>query len=314
MIWATWRLQRTETVIAALLLAFAAAVLVPTGLNISHAYDHDGIAACLTNPTGDCRDTLELFARRWEQLVNLVAWFNLLPGLIGVLLAVPLVLELEHGTYRLAWTQSVTRDRWLATRIAAIVVTTVAAAVAFTLVMTWWRSPIDHVRGRFEEGFNFEGLVPTAYALFAAALVLATGVVLRRAAAAIGITLAVFVALRLVIEGWVRQNYLAPLHRTWTGSAEPDLHGAWVMSQGRELHLVGGGRPDPGVVASCFQGPPKFVDGACLARHGIVEYAEAVYHPASRFWLFQGIEAGIFLTLALALGTFAVIWIRRRVV
>jgi hypothetical protein len=117
-----------------------------------------------------------------------------------------------------------------------------------------------------------------------------------------------------VIEGWVRKNYLSPLHRTWTGSAEPDLHGAWVMSQGRELQLVGGGRPDPGVVASCFQGPPKLVDGACLARHGVVEYADVIYHPASRFWLFQGIEAGIFLSLALILGTFAVVWIRRRVV
>ena len=52
--------------------------------------------------------------------------------------------------------------------------------------------------------------MPSAYALFAAALVLATGVVLRRAAAAIGITLVAFVALRLGIEGWVRANYLSP--------------------------------------------------------------------------------------------------------
>ena len=98
MIWVTWRQQRTEAVIAALLLVFAAVVLVPTGLNISSAYDHDGVAACLASPTRDCGDTVELFASRWEQIVNLVAWFNLLPGLIGVLLAVPLVLELEHGT------------------------------------------------------------------------------------------------------------------------------------------------------------------------------------------------------------------------
>lgn len=313
MIWVTWRQQRTETVIAALLLVFAAVVLLPTGLQIGSAYDHDGIAACVAHPTGDCGDTLGLFASRWDSIVNLVAWFNFLPALIGVLLAVPLVLELEHGTYRLAWTQSVTRDRWLATRLAAIAFATVVTAVAFTLVMTWWRTPLDHVRGRFEEGFNFEGIVPSAYALFAAALVLATGVVLRRAAAAIGITLVAFVALRLGIEGWVRANYLSPVHRAWTGSAEPNLHGAWVMSQMRELRVPGGGHADPATVGSCFNGP-KLLDSACLARHGIVEYATAVYQPASRFWLFQGIEAGIFLALALALGAFAVVWIRRRVV
>lgn len=30
----------------------------------------------------------------------------------GILLAAPFVLELEQGTYRLVWTQSITRTRW----------------------------------------------------------------------------------------------------------------------------------------------------------------------------------------------------------
>jgi len=35
------------------------------------------------------------------------------PGLIGIFWGAPLVArELETGTYRLAWTQSVTRKRW----------------------------------------------------------------------------------------------------------------------------------------------------------------------------------------------------------
>lgn len=117
MIWASWRQQRTETVIAALLLLLAAALLLPTGLHMASIYDRDGIAACLAHPTSDCRQTLELFTSRWDSLLNLVGWFNLLPGLVGVLFAVPLVLEFEHGTHRLAWTQSVTRDHWLATRL-----------------------------------------------------------------------------------------------------------------------------------------------------------------------------------------------------
>jgi hypothetical protein len=35
--------------------------------------------------------------------------------------------------------------------------------------------------------------------------------------------------------------------------------------------------------------------------------------PASRFCLFQGIEAGIFVGLALLLFAFSVLWIRKRV-
>ncbi len=54
-------------------------------------------------------------------------------------------------------------------------------------------------------------------------------------------------------------------------------------------------------------------DPACLAEHDIVSYTHAVYHPASRFWLFQGIEAGIFTALALALLGFSIWWIRTRI-
>ena len=139
------------------------------------------------------------------------------------------------------------------------------------------------------EGLRLRGHRAVGYTLFALALALAIGVVLRRAAAAIGITLVAFVAFRLGIEGSVRANYLSPVHRASTGSAEPNLNGAWVMSQMRELRVPGGGHADPATVGSCFNGP-KLLDSACLARHGIVEYATAVYQPASRFWLFQGIE------------------------
>jgi len=310
-IWLAWRQQRTETVIAALLLLLAAVVLVPTGLHMASVYDHDGIAACLAHPTDSCDQTLGLFTSRWDSLANLVAWFNLLPGLVGVLFAAPLVLELEHGTHRLAWTQSVTRDRWLAIRVALIACATVLAMLVFTFAMTWWRAPLDRVGGRMQDGFDFEGIVPIAYGLFAAAVVLAVGVVLRRTAAAVGLALVVYVALRIGIEGWARPHYRAPIHETTTGSRLPDLHGAWVITETRGLRLPHGSTIDPAVASSCANG--KVIDRACLASHGIVEYATAVYHPASRFWLFQGMETAIFLGLALALGAFAVVWIRRRV-
>jgi hypothetical protein len=68
------------------------------------------------------------------------------------------------------------------------------------------------------------------------------------------------------------------------------------------------------VVQACADGTSKrSLDTACLARHHIVEFSSAVYQPASRFWLFQGIEAGIFVGLALLLFAFSVLWIRKRV-
>ena len=39
--------------------------------------------------------------------------------------------------------------------------------------MTWWRAPLDHLHGRMEVNvFDFEGVVPFAYTLFAVGLVL----------------------------------------------------------------------------------------------------------------------------------------------
>ena len=140
MIWLTWRQQRTETLIAALLLVLAATLLVPTGLHMASVYEDEAIAACLTDPSVSCNRTVDSFVARWDSLVNVVGWLNLVPGLLGVLIAAPFVLEFERGTFRLAWTQSISRGRWLATRIGLIVGASVAASAILTLLMTWWRA------------------------------------------------------------------------------------------------------------------------------------------------------------------------------
>jgi hypothetical protein len=55
----------------------------------------------------------------------------------------------------------------------------------------------------------------------------------------------------------------------------------------------------------------KRLDSACARAHGI--YNLAVFQPANRFWLFQGIETAIFGGLALILLAIAVWWTQKRV-
>jgi hypothetical protein len=38
------------------------------------------------------------------------------------------------------------------------------------------------------------------------------------------------------------------------------------------------------------------------------------YQPAGRYWIFQSMETGIYVVLALALGVFSIWWVRRRIV
>ena len=123
-------------------------------------YDHDGLSACAAATSDEgCQQAIQVFTARFDSIMNLLPWLNLIPGVIGVALAAPLLLELESGTYRLAWTQSITRRRWLAFKLGTAVLTAVLAAVAMTALVTWWRTPLDHLHGRIENVFDFEGTV-----------------------------------------------------------------------------------------------------------------------------------------------------------
>ncbi len=122
--------------------------------------------------------------------------------MIGVALAAPIVLDLENGTYRLAWTQSITRGRWIATRFSLAIVTALAVGGLLALLFTWYRVPLDKVFGRFDgsSGFDLEGIVPLGYVLFALGLGLAIGVVWRRTAPAVIAAFLGYVGSRLFVD------------------------------------------------------------------------------------------------------------------
>ena len=109
MTWVTWRQGRTETLIAAGILALVAALLIPTGLHMASVYDHDGLAACVNSNGRGCQAAIGAFTNRFQRGVGAVfPWFNLIPGIVGVLFAAPSLIELESGRYKLAWTQGIT--------------------------------------------------------------------------------------------------------------------------------------------------------------------------------------------------------------
>src|SRR5689334_17747432 len=130
MLWLTWRQSRLESLIGGTALALVAVFLLWTGHNMISAYDGAGLPHCVAIHSNDqsCWDASNAFMSQYEHLENLTGWLNLLPFLVGLLLAAPTVLDLEQGTYRLAWTQSVTRRRWLAARIGYGLAASVAIA------------------------------------------------------------------------------------------------------------------------------------------------------------------------------------------
>src|SRR5262249_295578 len=164
-----------------------------------------------------------------------MAWFTLLPGLIGIALAAPVLIDLESGTFRLAWTQSITRGRWIANRLTLAVVTALAAGGILSLLCKWYRAPLDRVYGRLDgpSSYLLQGTVPLSYVLFALALTLAVGVIWRRTAPAMIASFVGFVAIRLFDDGWLRQRFLTPVSATWNIDARgPQINRSWVLSTG----------------------------------------------------------------------------------
>lgn len=317
MTWVTWRQQRTEILIAAGVFVLVAALLVPTGIHIASVYHRDGLSACAHASTRNCGAAVDAFTHRFDALSGLLSWLNLVPGLVGALLAAPFILELESGTFRLAWTQSITRRRWLVGKLGVTIAIALLAALVLTVLMTWWRTPFDHLHGRMtSDVFDFEGIVGFGYVLFALGLSLAIGVVSRRTAPSVIGGFVGYVVARLSVQGELRPNYEAPLTRTWQafGARGPDLSKAWILSEnpsdkfGHSAALLG---PIPACERAINAGT-KIASRDCLARHGAA-FNHAVYQPASRFWLFQGIETALFGGVALALIAFAAWWVHERV-
>jgi hypothetical protein len=316
-IWVAWRQQRTETLIAVGMLALLALLLIPTGIDMASAYHHDGLSACLgQNTSSSCGDAIDGFTSRFSRLNNLTAWFTLLPGLMGVLLAAPFVLELENGTYRLAWTQSITRRRWIIGKLGLAIGAALVVALAITLLMTWWHAPLVRLNGRLDNSvYDSEGTVVIGYTLFALGLATAVGVVFRRAVPALVIAFAGYFVARISVDTWFRERLVSPLTATWriAGNPPASLNHAWVLKQGPSDKLGHFLNPP---IASCFRGfgrqGAKLLNPDCLARQGI-GYTHAVYQPASHFWTIQGVETGLFGGVALVLLAFAAWWTHERV-
>ena len=340
MIHFAWRQFRTQAVIAFAALAILAILLAITGASLEHLYDTSGFATCKSPSSCDAARSIFMSHGKPEHLPGLLMLAA--PAVLGIFWGAPLVArELEDGTYRLAWTQSITRTRWLATKAGLLGLASIAVAGLLSLMVTWWSGPIDHVNmNRFTPGvFDERGIVPMGYAAFVFALGLTAGTLLRRAVPAMATTLFAFVGARLGATYWIRPHLVTPAHlsakfasASSTGfqvdgasgvtfvAGPPNIPNAWVYSDriidkaghaptSRALHTF--------LVKFCPSisrvgpGNPRAFQ-ACVAKLSARFHETVTYQPASRYWTFQSYETAIYLALALILAGVGFWWIRRR--
>lgn len=346
MIWLTFRQLRVQAAIAGAAVAVVAGYLVILGLAMRGSYDAD-VAGC----TGDACDQLQrLFQNQYAPYVYLTGGLVVaVPGLLGMFWGAPLVArEFDTGTYRMVWTQSVSRPRWLAVKLAIVAALGLAVTGVLSLLLSWSAEPFDGLEAnRFGVlMFGSRDIAPFGYAAFALALGTAVGLLVRRTLPALAVTLVVFAVLQVVTPLLIRPHLMPPVTTSVPVSEEsvrqgdglglraagPDavtsdspvvvfdyrIADAWMQTSESRL-LTADGRPVDGLKArECFSGGQgqapagggtRDSAAACLAAMNL--HFDVSYQPADRYWRFQLIETGAYSGLALLLGGFSLRRIRR---
>jgi hypothetical protein len=365
MIWLTWRQFRAQAITAAAALAVFAIVLAVTASDLSGMYNSSGLLTCHGNACSGLASTFlsNLASEGGGFLVPggpyaILYFVSVLiiliaPAITGVFWGAPLIArELEAGTFRLTWNQSITRTRWLTVKLTLIGVAAMAVTEAFSLLQAWWAAPIGKAVGLGGGGsifsetrfgvfvFPTHGITPLGYAAFGFAIGVTAGLVIRRAIPAMAVTLAIFAAAQFITP-LIRPS-LFPTSQTvttmaaaganvslkanprlaLTATAVPGQPGAWIISS---KGVNAAGQPVSAMPAACeptvsqtlgsHRGPATSGPGSTALNNCVASHGIRVaesYQPASHYWPLQWSETGLYLVLALALAGFCFWRLNRR--
>jgi hypothetical protein len=346
MTWLVWRQHRYELlglVLGGILIALALVLGTVVATMMREELSVDKCQPAFSRASNLCVALALEAGNRLQPFRWIVVGLFFLPAIVGSFIGGPLFSrEFERGTQRFAWAQAVTRLRWSAAKLGAVLVAGFTGAFAIVLA----GSPSRVINGQSPSAFaNFdiEGPAFISYVLFALALCAFVGTLSRRIITGMFVGLLLFGVLRLGVMYGLRPNYQPPVTvsyganeiERWSQFKMPE--DAWdfgldyVDSEGRVVTSVRVNQllqsyepttsnPMGWFVYNSETGkwePHVPVDvpmardlRALLAADGVFQRVR--YQPAERYELFQWIEATIFLVLSGALVAGTLLLLRKR--
>ncbi|MFH8405383.1 ABC transporter permease [Streptomyces sp. NPDC018019] len=294
--WLVWRQHRWAARLLAVFVLLAAAGAVVLRARMAGYIDSHHIAGCSEiSRLPACAGTQEAvtaFRAAYGPLIGTITdVMVLLPAAAGMFAGAPLIArELENGTAKLAWTQSVSPVRWFAAKCAVPLVLVLAAVSALSALVTWCLAPaVDEVSGAYWYStgtFNALGPVPVAYCLLSVVIGVLAGLVLRRTVPAMAVTVLLTGLLAYAFDA-VRPHLMATVttRAASDGTDASELpDDSWY--QGGGLRTESGERLPAG---SCSAGD-GYAD--CLRLHKVVGgYVDS--HPAAHRWPLAWLESAL---------------------
>lgn len=223
MIWFTWRQYRIEILLLVIGLLLVTAILLVTGANIASQAHYIGNTSCASIKCQNANQALHAYIQGEDQggafgsslFYSLFQYVLLaLPPIIGMFFGAQIVArELEQGTYRLIWTQSMSWSRWLLAKVGGIVALLLCATIILCCLFLWWKTPVVPTLSSLWDYTNYDiwSLAAIAYTLFAFTLGVCMGTIVKKTVPAMALTLVIFVIVRILIEVFWRPYFLPPL-------------------------------------------------------------------------------------------------------
>ena len=314
MIWVVWRQQRAQLItLLALLLVAGGAVVVLRSAMVSYVDGH-GLGSCLADGlklNSTCKGGAQAFAGAWFDSMKVGQLLIIaLPLLVGLFCGAPLFArELEQGTHVLAFTQSVSRLRWMASKFVVGLAPALVVVVVLQLLVEWWVGAAGAM-GPLLDGpyyysnFSTSGLAPAAYAVFAFTVGMFVGAASRRTLVAMTVTLGAFVVVRYAL--YTVQRHLLPAQRLFSDDPwqSPDFRPGlyvdfgYINANGAELSDQ---QASNLLHCASSNGTPLFPDQTTCYRHfGLTKsFVDAI--PADAAGTMHLLEGGIYVGAALVL-------------
>ncbi|MFD9929791.1 hypothetical protein ACFWZK_27110 [[Kitasatospora] papulosa] len=307
------RQHRWTLWIAGGLALLTVAGLIALALRSAHVAEVFAASECRTDGADGNRECMQVARNYLDSMAQYRHLFDdvavaltALPVIASSFVAGPLIArELESGTFRLSWTQSVSPARWLAAKLAVPAVLLLSGTAVLSFVLQWAQSQADNPYGSewySPQIFAGTGILPFAYLLLGLCAGALIGILVRRTLLALTLSVLVTGAVGVAFAG-LRAHLWPP--STVSGTSLDVRENIWWVETG---HLTGTGeRLSQDVCADVAES----ARARCFADNDITgHYLD--YHPASHFWPLQLVETGILLALAAVAVTVAFRLLRRR--
>jgi ABC-type transport system involved in multi-copper enzyme maturation permease subunit len=312
MTWLVWRQHRVAfwTILAAAALSVAWMV-----------YQRGQMTDFLSGygyPTKSLDEVGDEFQQYLSAFMSVSTGLQAIPILLGVFLGAPLLAgDLENGTVKLVVSQSVSRTRWLTTKLGLTGLVVVVSTVALSAAFGWWWNPVKSEPAVMDwtssEAFNSTGPVLVALTLLSVFGGVAIGVVLRRTLMAMVVTFGFTIVVQMVWAHFLFSLGNAVTVTTHKGvlgeNASPSLpNDAHQLDQS---YLTGSG--DLVDWSACADAQTDQALKLCLKKADVVGWS-VDYLPMSQMNDMQWFGASILFALTAAVVAFLFFWVRKRLI